>query len=151
MLVGVAAFVYRGANRTHQQNAAEGEDVEATKASRPFALWPALILAAVLTFALLVGRWGADVLGPQGVVLATFAAGLADAHAGAVAAASLAAKGDITVDTALVAIAAALGSNLLVKTVLAFTAGGRRFGLRFLAGTALPAIVFGVALTATVR
>ncbi len=150
VLVGVAAFVYRGATWTHQQNAAEGEDVEATKASRPFALRPALVLAAVLTFALLVGRWGADVLGPKGVVLATFAAGLADAHAGAVAAASLAAKGDVTVDTALVAVAAALGSNLFVKTVLAFTAGGRRFGLGFLAGMAVPAVVFGVALTAAV-
>jgi len=84
------------------------------------------------------------------VVLATSAAGLADAHAGAVAAASLAAKGDVTVNTALVALAAALGSNLLVKTVLAFTAGGRRFGLGFLAGMAVPAVVFGVALTATV-
>lgn len=82
-------------------------------------------------------------------MLAAFAAGLADAHAGSVAAASLAAKGDITVDTALVAIAAALGSNLLVKIVLAFTAGGRRFGLGFLAGMTGPAIVFGAALTAT--
>jgi len=113
-------------------------------------LRPALVLAEVLTFALLVGRWGADLLGPKGVVLATSAAGLADAHAGAVAAASLAAKGDVTVDTALVALAAALGSNLLVKTVLAFTAGGRRFGLGFLAGMAVPALVFGVALAATV-
>jgi uncharacterized membrane protein (DUF4010 family) len=83
-------------------------------------------------------------------VLAAFAAGLADAHAGSVAAATLSANGDITVDNALVAVAAALGSNLLVKTVLAFTAGGRRFGLPFLAGMALPAVVFGVALTATV-
>jgi uncharacterized membrane protein (DUF4010 family) len=148
-LVGAGVLVYRGAARTRQQNPPEGDAVDATEASRPFALRPALILAAVLTFALLVGRWGADVLGPKGVVLATFAAGLADAHAGAVAAASLAAKGDTTVDTALVAIAAALGSNLLVKTVLAFTAGGRRFGLGFLAGTTLPAIAFGVALTAT--
>ena len=150
VLVGIAAFVYRGATRTHQQNPAEGEAVEATKASRPFALRPALVLAAVLTFALLVSRWGADMLGPKGMVLATFATGLADAHAGAVAAASLAAKGDVTVDTALVAVAAALGSNLLVKTVLAFTAGGRRFGLGFLAGMAVPAVVFGVALTAAV-
>lgn len=150
VLVGVAAFVYKGAIGTHQQNAANEEDVQATKASRPFALWPALVLAVVLTLALLVGRWGADVLGPNGVVVATFAAGLADAHAGAVAAASLAAKGDITVDTALFAVAAALGSNLLVKTVLAFTAGGRRFGLGFLAGMAVPAVVFGVALTAAV-
>jgi uncharacterized membrane protein (DUF4010 family) len=150
VLVGVAAFVYRRATRTHQQNAGESDAAEPAKASRPFALWPALVLAVVLTFALLVGRWGADMLGPNGVVLATFAAGLADAHAGAVAAASLAAKGDVTVDTALVAVAAALGSNLLVKTVLAFTAGGRRFGLGFLAGMAVPAVVFGVALTAAV-
>ena len=71
------------------------------------------------------------------------------APAGSVAAASLAAKGDITVDTALLAIAAALGSNLIVKTVLAFTAGGRRFGLRFLAGMAAPAVVFGVVLAVT--
>ncbi|BBX61331.1 hypothetical protein MSAS_05050 [Mycobacterium saskatchewanense] len=150
VLAGVAAFVYRGAPRPHQQKAAEGDGVEATTASRPFALRPALVLAAVLTFALLVGRWGADMLGPNGVVLATFAAGLADAHAGAVAAASLAAKGDITVDTGLLAIGAALGSNLIVKAVLAFTAGGRRFGLGFVAGTAIPAVVFGAALAGVI-
>ena len=120
-------------------------------APRPFALKPALILAAVLTFALLVGRWGAEVLGPRGAVLAAAAAGLADAHAGAVAAASLAAKDDITVDTALVAVAAAMGSNLLVKAILAFTAGGRRFGLWFLAGMTGPAIAFATVLAATIR
>lgn len=150
VLVGIAAFIYRSATRPPQPHAAEGEDVEVTKATRPFALRPALVLAAVLTFALLIGRWGADVLGPQGVVLATFATGLADAHAGAVAAASLAAKGDVTVDTALVAVGAALGSNLIVKTVLAFTAGGRRFGLGFIAGMAAPTVAFGITLTAAV-
>ena len=45
----------------------------------------------------------------------------------------------------VVAIAAALGSNLIVKTVLAFTAGGRRFGLGFLSCMAAPAALFGVA------
>lgn len=119
------------------------------KGLRPFALKPALILAGVLTVALLVGRWGAAVLGPRGAVLASGAAGLADAHAGSVAAASLAAKGDITVDTAVVAVSAALGSNLLVKTVLSFTAGGKRFGLAFVAGMALPTAAFGLALIAT--
>jgi uncharacterized membrane protein (DUF4010 family) len=150
VLVGISAFVYRGATRAHQNAAAAGEKVESTPASRPFALRPALVLAAVLTFALLVGRWGADVLGAKGTVLAAFAAGLADAHAGSVAAASLAAKGDVTVDTALVSVAAALGSNLLVKIVLAFSAGGRRFGLGFLGCMIAPAVVFGVALTGAV-
>ncbi|MBX7455433.1 DUF4010 domain-containing protein [Mycolicibacterium sp. 3033] len=150
VLVAVAAIVYRGGGR-REAGAADGEDAEDAAAmpqTRPFALGPALVLAAVLTIALLVGRWGAAVLGAQGAVLAAFAAGLADAHAGAVAAASLAAKGTVTVGTALVAIAAALGSNLLVKVVLAFTAGGRRFGVRFMAGMAVPAVVFGVVLAA---
>jgi uncharacterized membrane protein (DUF4010 family) len=147
VLVVVVVVVYRGAGRT-QDGAVP--DATAVPASRPFALRPALILAAVLIFALLVGRWGAEVLGPQGAVLAAFGAGLADAHAGAIAAATLAAAGDITVDTALVAIAAALGSNLLVKIVLAFGAGGRRFGLGFLAGMAAPAVVFGLALAAAI-
>ena len=75
---------------------------------------------------------------------------MADAHAGSVAAASLAAAGDISVDTALIAIGAALGSNLFVKTVLAFTAGGRRFGTRFIAAMAPPAVVFAVALSAVI-
>lgn len=149
VLVAIAAGVYRSATRTPQDNTA-AEEVEAEPASRPFALRPAIVLAAVLTVALLVGRWGAEVLGPNGAVLAAFAAGLADAHAGSVAAASLAAKGDITVGTALVAVGAALGSNLLVKIVLAFTAGGRHFGFGFIAGMAIPATVFGITLAAAV-
>ena len=149
VLVAVTAVVYRGAGRTRRGvDEADGQAAAVTAPpGRPFALRPALTLAAVLVLALLVGRWGADVLGPQGAVLAAFAAGLADAHAGAISAASLAAKGDIGVGTALVAIAAALGSNLVVKCLLAFTAGGRRFGLGFLAGMALPAAVFAAAVT----
>ncbi|WP_167106930.1 DUF4010 domain-containing protein [Mycobacterium sp. DL592] len=148
VLLAVAVLVFRGG--THPQQPDHPAENPPAPPDRPFALRPALVLAAVLTGALLVGRWGADAFGPQGAVLAAFAAGLADAHAGSVAAASLAAKGDITVDTALLSIAAALGSNLIVKAVLAFTAGGRRFGLGFVAAMALPAVVFGVALTVSV-
>lgn len=143
VLVIIAALVYRAAQRTP---ASEHTAIAHLPGSRPFALRPALILAAVLTFALLVGRWGADLLGANGAVLAAFAAGLADAHAGSVAAASLAAHGDIASGTALLAIAAALGSNLIVKVVLAFTAGGRRFGLGFLLGTIAPTVVFAAAI-----
>ncbi|APE15464.1 MgtC/SapB family protein [Mycolicibacterium pallens] len=151
VLFAVAFFVYRSAAAEQRREPAPDDTTGSTPTARPFALRPALILTAVLTVALLIGRWGAAVFGPQGAIIAAFAAGLADAHAGSVAAASLAAKGDITVDTALIAIAAALGSNLLVKIVLAFTAGGRRFGLGFLAGIAGPAIVFGAALAVVVN
>jgi uncharacterized membrane protein (DUF4010 family) len=147
VLFVVAGYVYRGARRdNHAAPAADG-----TPEGRPFALKPALLLAAVLVFALLVGRWGADVLGPRGAVLGAFGAGLADAHAGSVAAASLAAKGDISVSTALLAIAAALGSNLLVKCALAFSSGGRSFGLAFIAGMAAPTVVFAAVLTVVLR
>lgn len=146
VLTGVVALVYRRAAGSRPHVAEDA--AESAPASRPFALRPALILAAVLVFALLVGRWGAEVLGPQGAVLAAFAAGLADAHAGAVATATLAAAGDIPADTALLGIAAALGSNLLVKIGLAFAAGGRGFGLAFLGGMAAPTVAFGLALAA---
>ena len=148
-LTAVALAVYRSVDVT-DSTPHEPDTGETAAASRPFALKPALILAAVLTLALLVGRWGADVLGPRGAVLAAFGAGLADAHAGSIAAASLAAQGDITVVTALLAIAAALGSNLIVKCVLAFAAGGRRFLLGFIAGMAVPTLVFAIAITVAV-
>ncbi len=143
VLLAVAVVVYRGARGDRPESAPEATN---TPAARPFALRPALILAAILISALLVGRWGAAVLGPQGAILASCAAGLADAHAGSLAAATLAAQGDITIGTALLAIGAALGSNLLVKIALAFTAGGRRFGLGFTAGMAAPAAVFAALL-----
>lgn len=150
-LIGVTAVVYRGSARiqpvSDQQRAETGPTAETGPATRPFALRPALILAALLTGALLLGRWGAEAFGSRGAILAAAGAGLADAHAGSVAAASLAAQGDISVDTALLSIAAALGSNLLVKILLAFLAGGRRFGLGFTAAVALPTAAFAAVLT----
>ena len=57
VLLCVAVLVYRGASRGHQEVAADGDEARPKPASRPFALRPALVLAAVLTLALLVGRW----------------------------------------------------------------------------------------------
>ena len=151
VLMVVVAFVYRSASRNRQDAPESGEGAAAASPSRPFALRPALLLAAILTIALLIARWAAAELGPQAVTWTAFAAGLADAHAGSVTAATLAARGDISVDSALVAVAAALGSNLLVKVTLAFTLGSRRFGLGFLAGMGAPAAVFGVGLTLALR
>jgi uncharacterized membrane protein (DUF4010 family) len=140
-LTGVAVFVARGGR--------PGAAPEQPRpVSRPFAIRPALMLAALLTAALIVARWGAAQFGADGAVAAAGAAGLADAHAGALAGAGLAAQGAITADTAVLAATAALGSNLLVKGVLAFVAGGRRFGAGFVAGMALPALAYGAVLAA---
>jgi uncharacterized membrane protein (DUF4010 family) len=121
--------------------------VDATPLDRPFGLRPALVLAGVLTAALLAGRWVVDLIGPGATLVASGAAGLADAHAGALAAAALHEQGQIDTGAALVAVGAALSTNTVVKCLLALTAGGRSFATRFAAGI-VPA--FGVFLAVLV-
>ncbi|MGW4209289.1 MgtC/SapB family protein [Lentzea sp. NPDC004789] len=116
------------------------EAVEAEPAtSRPMSLKAALSLAAILVLFLVVTRAAADWLGGGGVVAAGALGGLADAHAAAIAAASLAPQA-ISVHTAVLACGAALATNTVVKLVLATVAGGPRFALK-LAGRLAPAVV----------
>lgn len=107
----------------------------------------AALLTGVLTAALLLGRWIVDVAGARATLLATGAAGLADAHAGALTAATLHRQGQVGTSIALLGIAAAICANTGVKCVLAFVAGGRRFGWRVVAGLVPATLAF---LTATV-
>ncbi|MET8764272.1 DUF4010 domain-containing protein [Lentzea sp. NPDC004782] len=107
--------------------------------SRPMSLKAALSLAAILVLFLVVTRAAAAWLGGGGVVAAGALGGLADAHAAAIAAASLAPQ-SISVRTAVVACGAALATNTVVKLVLAAVAGGPRFALRLAAWLA-PAVV----------
>ena len=121
-------------------------DVVPVIGGRAFALVPALILAAVLTAALLVGRWGAAVLGPKGAVFASGAAGLADAHAGALSAATQFSRGVLGMGPTLAAVGIALVANSIVKCIVAFVAGGGRFGGRFAAGLAPSVLTVAAAL-----
>ena len=108
-------------------------DEEMAPADRPFALRPALVLAAILTGALLLGRWAAEVLGARGTILAAGAAGLADAHAGALSPATLYEAGGLELAPALIAVGVAVAANTITKLAVA-AAGGTRFALRFAAG-----------------
>lgn len=113
---------------------------------RAFALVPALVLATVLTAALLVGRWGAAVLGPKGAVFASGAAGLADAHAGALSAATQFGRGVLGMGATLAAVGVALLANSIVKCIVAFVAGGGRFGARFALGLVPSVLTVAAAL-----
>jgi uncharacterized membrane protein (DUF4010 family) len=117
---------------------------------RPFALRSALVLAAVLVGALLVGRWAAEVFGSSGVYVAAGAAGLADAHAGALASTELYNLDAITLTTALVAIVVAMLANTCTKVVIGFATGGRRFGTRLTIGIVPSMLVFAGAIAVTV-
>ncbi len=103
-------------------------------ATRVVTLTPALVLAAILTGAPFVARWGVQVFGARGGVVAVGVAGLADAHGGSLSAATLFVKGAIDTDVALFAIGAAITANTLVKCVVAYVAGGARFARRFSLG-----------------
>ncbi|TWP48448.1 MgtC/SapB family protein [Lentzea tibetensis] len=96
--------------------------------ARPMSLRAALTLTLILVVFLVLTRAAADWLGGGGVVAAGALGGLADAHASAIAAASLAPQ-SISVSTAVFACGAALAANTVVKLVLATIAGGPRFAL----------------------
>lgn len=120
---------------------------------RPFALKPALVLAAILTGALFVGRWAAEVLGPDWAIVAAGATGLADAHAdahaGALGPATLADADVITLAAGLVGIATAVAANTVTKLVISLTAGGWRFALRVGTGLLPGVAVFFAVLAVT--
>ncbi len=116
---------------------------------RPFALVPALVLVAVLTLFLVLASVAEHRLGVRGSVVAIALAGLADAHAGALAAASLAASRQLAVPAAAIAAMTAVGVNTLVKFVAAAVAGGRRFAVRFALLLALPIVGVVVTLATT--
>ena len=117
---------------------------------RPFELMPALLLAAILTTMLVVAAFALDVLGTGGSVVAISIAGLADAHAGALTAASLAGQGTLPPATATLAAMAAVGVNTVVKLVLAYVAGGRRVCAALAAYFALPVAAVAIGLAVTV-
>jgi uncharacterized membrane protein (DUF4010 family) len=121
---GVSLVVSRGSRPSEVPAARE----------RVVTLAPALVLAAILTGALFVARWGAQAFGARGAVLAVAAAGLADAHGGSLTAATLFTKGALSLDASLVAVGAAMTTNTIVKCAVAFAVGGRSFGRRFSVG-----------------
>ncbi|MEU3645274.1 DUF4010 domain-containing protein [Lentzea sp. NPDC034063] len=123
---------------------AEAENDEPV-VSRPMSLKAALSLAAILVLFLVLTRAAADWLGGGGVVAAGALGGLADAHAAAIAAASLAPQ-SISVHVAVLACGAALATNTVVKLVLATVAGGLRFALQLAAWLAPVVVAVGVGM-----
>ena len=128
----------------------ERDDEPDASQARPFALRSALVLAAVLTGALFLGRWASSFFGSSGVYFAAGAAGLADAHAGALSSAELFRGGAIDLTTALLAVAVAMATNTVTKVVLGFSTGGRSFGLRLALGVVPSIALFITSIGVTI-
>jgi uncharacterized membrane protein (DUF4010 family) len=149
-VITLLAIAWAVSRRAAPVDASTEDDTSTPSPGRLFALVPALILAGLLTTATLVARWGVDVFGPSGIVAAGGLAGLADAHAGALAAATVLQEGVITTTAALLAIAAALVANTIVKVVLAFVGGGAAVGWRYVGLMLVPIVSIGITLGITV-
>jgi uncharacterized membrane protein (DUF4010 family) len=89
----------------------------------------------VLLFSTMLQDW----FGPAGLLIVSATAGLADAHAPSISAASLAATGKLSAEAAVMPILVALSANAISKLVMAIVSGGKAFAQKF-----IPALIFQV-------
>lgn len=102
--------------------------------ARAFHLSWALTFGAVIALVLFVSAWLQHVFGDSGALAAAGIAALAELHAAAASMAQLTATGGLSVQSARWGLVALLLASGLVKSAVAFTSGGRRYGLRVSAG-----------------
>jgi uncharacterized membrane protein (DUF4010 family) len=142
-LLSVAVMNFRRDRRDVDPSKSSSSSLQqSSSGQRVSTLLPAALLAMILTGALLLARWGSAVLGAKGAVIAVGITGLADAHGGALSAVTLFSKGALGLDTTLFSIAAALFANSVVKSIVAFGSGGRRFGVKFVLGLGPSVLIF---------
>jgi uncharacterized membrane protein (DUF4010 family) len=109
---------------------------------RAFSMKTAIVFALTVSTVMMLAAALHARFGSAGLVIATLAAGFADAHAAAISAAALVASGQLEPGAAAVPILAGLSSNTLSKVVAASATGGWRFivlvgpGLLLVAGAA---------------
>lgn len=132
-----------------EQDEDNADNDQASDSSRAFALKPALILAGIITAALVASKSAAAFLGSNAVIAVAALTGTADTQAAAVASADLVSGGTLTPMIAMIAVIAALVTNTLLKIVLAYAGGGKNTG-RLIARTLIPATFAMIATSAGV-
>lgn len=130
LFAGAAAALYALAFAFRRAKSRTGD----AEKGRAFRLPLALLFATVVTLATLSAQAIHLWLGDRGLILAAAAAGLGDAHAAAIAVASLVAAGKIAPGDAVLPILAGLTTNTLTKAVLAIASRDRGYALRILPG-----------------
>ena len=101
---------------------------------RAFSLGQALGLALLFTAVAALAAWMQNSLGALATLLTAAIAGLADAHAASAAAMALALRGELDAHLLQLAVLLAFSSNTLSKVVMAWVAGGLRYGATVSAG-----------------
>lgn len=116
---------------------------DAPPVTNPFELKTVAAFALLLAVITLIAAWLTHAFGGGGGVVLAAIAGLADVDAVVLSMTRLATAGDVA--AAEIAILTAVAVNSVSKSVLAFTTGGPKFGMRYAAATAV-ALLVGVGL-----
>lgn len=110
------------------------KDLPDAPRARAFRLGHALIFAAVVAGVVLLSAWLQRLYGDTGALVAATLAALAELHAAAASLAQLSQGGGMGLQHARWGVLALLAASVAAKSVLAFVAGGTRYGLHVTAG-----------------
>ena len=113
-------------------------------AGRAFDLRLVLLFAVTVSVVLFLCAFLNQRYGNRGLLIAAALSGFADTHATAISIATLVSSGKLAPESAVFPILLGFTTNTLTKIVVAFTAGGYRFGMQVLFG--LVAVVFAAFL-----
>lgn len=102
--------------------------------ARAFRLSWALTFGAAITVVLFVSAWLRDLFGDAGALVTAGIAALAELHAAAATVAQLSSSGGLGLQSARWGVVGLLVASGVVKSVVALTSGGRRYGLLVTAG-----------------
>jgi uncharacterized membrane protein (DUF4010 family) len=109
----------------------------------------ALTFGVAIATVLFVAAWLKEVFGDSGALVTAGIAALAELHASAATIAQLTASESLSLQSGRWGVVGLLVASGLVKTVLGFTSGGSRYGLRITAGVLGGALAAGLVVSAT--
>lgn len=135
LLGGVAALLY--SLLFIRSATASGEALPNQDLGRAFDLKAAVVFAVMVSTVMVVSAGLNLYLGEGGTLLAAGVAGLVDAHATAISVASLVTANKVAVSQATLPILIAFSSNAVVKSIMAYKAGGAHYALRITPGLLL--------------
>lgn len=127
LAAGLAAVVVAAAFALSARLGDETLHTDRHSGGHAFDLRAAVLLAMTITAVTFAGGLASELAGDRGVAAAAFMGGFADAHAAAIAIASLVSSGQLSAGAAVVPVLLGLTSNTGSKMVFAYASGGRRF------------------------
>lgn len=134
------ALLLGGASLLWYWRAQTGGQALLPETRNPTELRAALGFGAIYALVLFISAWLQEIAGTQGFYVLALASGLTDIDAIALSAMRLMTMEKIGIETAAIAIGLAMFANMVFKTGIAITVGGRALGMQILGGMGAVAV-----------